>query len=60
MYYLFTQNIYKYVAENNIDFTIIDRLRYKDWIITTPIMIIELCLFLQNSTKIIIWLFRRT
>jgi bacteriorhodopsin len=58
MYYLFTQNISKYFNKDdiskNIDFTVIDRLRYKGWMITTPIMLIVLCLFLQDATKIII------
>jgi len=57
MYYLFTNNISKYFTlqhkeKEDIDLTVVDKLRYNGWIFTTPLMLIALCLVLQNSTKI--------
>lgn len=57
MYYLFTNNISKYFSsqhkeKEDIDLTVVDKLRYNGWIFTTPLMLIALCLVLQNSTKI--------
>jgi bacteriorhodopsin len=57
MYFLFTSNINQYFSKphkkgDNIDLTVVDRLRYNGWIFTTPLMLIALCLALSSSTKI--------
>uniref|UniRef100_A0A6C0JJJ5 Bacteriorhodopsin-like protein n=1 Tax=viral metagenome TaxID=1070528 RepID=A0A6C0JJJ5_9ZZZZ len=53
MYYLFITDISKYFDKNeNPDLTSIDRLRYKGWAFTTPLMLISLCLLLNETTKI--------
>jgi bacteriorhodopsin len=55
MYYLFTNRIKGYqLADQPIKYGDINILRYNGWAITTPLMLIALCLFLQNSTKITI------
>jgi len=53
MYYLFITDISKYFDSNETpDFSYIDRLRYKGWAFTTPLMLISLCLLLNESSKI--------
>jgi bacteriorhodopsin len=56
MYYLFINNISKYFDYNkkdkDIDLSVVDRLRYKGWIFSTPLMLIVLCLYLESSTKV--------
>jgi len=57
MYFLFTSNINQYFSAvhkkgDDIDLTVIDRLRYNGWTFTTPLMLIALCLALSSSTKI--------
>lgn len=59
MYFLFTNNISQYFDKVNkdnedIDLTVVDRLRYNGWVFTTPLMLIALCLALSSSTRIII------
>ena len=44
MYYLFTNNISKYFTlqhkeKEDIDLTVVDKLRYNGWIFTTPLML---------------------
>jgi bacteriorhodopsin len=57
MYFLFTNNINHYFStvhkkDEDIDLTVIDRLRYNGWTFTTPLMLIALCLALSSSTKV--------
>jgi bacteriorhodopsin len=57
MYFLFTNNISKYFNAvhkegDDIDLTVVDRLRYNGWVFTTPLMLIALCLVLSSSTKV--------
>jgi len=57
MYFLFTSNINQYFStahkkDEDIDLTVVDRLRYNGWTFTTPLMLIALCLVLSSSTKI--------
>lgn len=57
MYFLFTSNINQYFSTvhkkgEDIDLTVVDRLRYNGWTFTTPLMLIALCLVLSSSTKI--------
>jgi bacteriorhodopsin len=58
MYFMFLKNITSYFnlhdksEDNEIDLTVIDRLRYKGWVFTTPLMLIALCFVFQNSIKI--------
>jgi bacteriorhodopsin len=53
MYYLFITDISKHFDLNEKpDLTFIDRLRYKGWAITTPIMLISLCILLHQSSKV--------
>lgn len=59
MYFLFTNNISKYFNTvhkegEDIDLTVVDRLRYNGWVFTTPLMLIALCMVLSSSTKIAI------
>ena len=56
MYYLFINKIKKFGGDfqNNgkLDLKVVDILRYKGWSVTTPLMLIVLCLVLMNTTKI--------
>jgi bacteriorhodopsin len=56
MYYLFINNISKYFdyekKDKDIDLSVVDRLRYKGWMFSTPLMLIVLCLYLESSTKV--------
>jgi hypothetical protein len=59
IYFLFTNNISQYfdtVHKDNqdINLTVVDRVRYYGWVFTTPLMLIVLCLALSSSTRIII------
>jgi bacteriorhodopsin len=51
MYYLFIKESLNKIEDKDY-LPIIDRLRYNGWGITTPLMLLALCLFLSNSTKI--------
>jgi len=57
MYYLFTSNISQYfntvqVPGTDINLNVVNILRYNGWAITTPLMLIALCLVLSSSTKV--------
>jgi bacteriorhodopsin len=56
MYYSFIDKIKKFGGDfqNNgkLDLKVVDILRYNGWALTTPLMLIALCLVLMNTTKI--------
>jgi bacteriorhodopsin len=54
MYYLFIHETSRKINEENVNeaFHRVDVLRYNGWGITTPLMLIALCLVLSNTTKV--------
>lgn len=50
MYYLFNKSLDK--TKENLNLKYIDKLRYKGWSISTPLMLSVLCMVLSNSTGI--------
>lgn len=54
MYYLFINETSGKINEENVNesFHKVDVLRYNGWGITTPLMLIALCLVLSNTTKV--------
>jgi len=50
MYYLFNKSLDK--TKENLNLKYINKLRYKGWSISTPVMMTVLCMVLSNSTGI--------